>query len=81
MAATISVIVGTSGQTLNISDGGSFVEDIFISKITVQSVGDDVIIWWSKTKFFKSNYANFITPSGSSATAVQAGIAALMQLD
>ncbi len=78
----ITVVKNTSNNsTITINDG-STINDVFISKISVFSntEAQTVTIQWDETHYITALYTDYATPSGGSAAAVEAAIAALLVL-
>ena len=72
-----NVTVAANGQTLTVNDGNA-ITDVYMSKVTVFSQGDNVVIQWDNVDKVDHPYTNFSSPSGASAQAVQQAIAALL---
>lgn len=73
----MSVSVTNSGGTLYINDGNS----VFYpqkDKISVSTSGNNVIIRWDEVHYVTFPYTDYTAPSGASATAVAALIAAFL---
>ena len=73
----ISVSVVSNGSTITINDGANPI-DIYKSKVFVCTSGDNVIIQWDEVNSRTYKYTQFTAPSGASAAAVEAAIAALL---
>ena len=80
MAGTISITKNANNSTITIFTGNGQYNDIYISKCDVYSTGNNVALYWDELHFIEADYTEFAAPTGASAAAVQAAIAALLVL-
>ena len=71
------VTVSNNTGTLKIDDGNSVMYPKK-SKVYVETNGNFVIVGWDNVHYVNQLYTNFTSPSGASASAVAASIAAFL---
>lgn len=70
-------VTDSGGGYISINDGNS-VQDVDKNKVTVLSYGTTVQIWWDDVHYVSFPYTDFTAPTGASASAVAALIAAML---
>ena len=74
----MSVAVTDAGSGYISINDGNFVTDVEKAKVSVIAFGSTVQIWWGDVNYISFPYTDFTAPSGASASAVAAAIAAFL---